>query len=336
MRIKHLLIMGSIFPILFSLVLFFGVLISAEDDDGGNSFSPPITGMNLSAEVLKHQPMVEKYARENGISEYVNVLLAIIQVESGGKGNDIMQSSESLGLPPNSLDTESSIKQGCKYFASLLSSCKNQGIEDLNVAIQSYNYGGGYVGYVAGNGKKHTFTLAENFARDKSGGKKVTYTNPIAVERNGGWRYAYGNMFYAELVNQYLTVAHFDDETVKAIMNEALKYQGWKYVYGGSNPNTSFDCSGLTQWCFGKAGITLPRTAQEQYDVTQHIPLSQAKAGDLVFFHSTYNAGSYVTHVGILVSPTQMYHAGSSGIGYADLNNSYWQQHLIGAGRIRQ
>ena len=335
MRIKHLLVVGSIFPILFSIVLFFGVLISAEDDDGGNSFSPPITGMNLSAEVLKHQPMVEKYAKENGISDYVNVLLAIIQVESGGKGNDVMQSSESLGLPPNSLDTESSIKQGCKYFASLLSSCKNQGIEDLNVAIQSYNYGSGYVGYVADNGKKHTFALAENFSREKSGGKKVTYTNPIAVERNGGWRYAYGNMFYAELVNQYLTVPQVSGELAQKVMNEALKYQGWKYVYGGSNPNTSFDCSGLTQWCFGKAGISLPRTAQQQYDVTQHIPLSQAKAGDLVFFHSTYNAGSYVTHVGIYVGNNQMYHAGDP-IGYANLTSSYWQQHLIGAGRIRQ
>ena len=296
---------------------------------------PGITSMNLSAEVLKHQPMVEKYAREYGISEYVNVLLAIIQVESGGTAEDVMQSSESLGLPPNSLDTESSIKQGCKYFASLLSSCKNQGIDDLNVAIQSYNYGGGYVGYVAGKGKKHTFNLAESFAREKSGGKKVTYTNPIAVAKNGGWRYGYGNMFYVELVNQYLTVAHFDNATAQAIMNEALKYQGWKYVYGGSNPNTSFDCSGLVQWCYGKAGISLPRTAQAQYDATQHLPLSQAKAGDLVFFHSTYNAGTYVTHVGIYVGNNQMYHAGDP-IGYADLSSSYWQQHLIGAGRVKQ
>ncbi len=207
MKLKHIAIIGSLFPILFSLVLFFGVLISADSDDENSNFSSGITGMNLSAEVLKHQPMVEKYARENGISEYVNVLLAIIQVESGGTAEDVMQSSESLGLPPNSLDTESSIKQGCKYFASLLSSCKNQGIDDLNVAIQSYNYGGGYVGYVAGKGKKHTFNLAENFAREKSGGKKVTYTNPIAVAKNGGWRYGYGNMFYVELVNQYLTVA---------------------------------------------------------------------------------------------------------------------------------
>ena len=336
MRLKRILIIGTIFPVLFSIVLFFGILISGEDDDSSNSYSTVYSGMNLSADVLKHQPMVEKYARENGISEYVNVLLAIIQVESGGTATDVMQSSESLGLPPNSLDTESSIKQGCKYFSSLLSSCQNQGIEDLNVAIQSYNYGIGYVGYVAENGKKHSFNLAENFAREKSGGKKVPYNNPIAVDKNGGWRFAYGNMFYCEVVNQYLTVAHFDDETVQEIMNEALKYQGWKYQFGGSNPNTSFDCSGLTQWCFGKAGISLPRTAQQQYDVTQHIPLSEAKAGDLVFFHSTYDAGTYVTHVGIFVSQTQMYHAGSSGIGYTNLSDSYWQQHLIGAGRIKR
>ena len=288
MKLKHIALIGSLFPILFSLVLFFGVLISADSDDENSNFSSGITGMNLSAEVLKHQPMVEKYAREYGISEYVNVLLAIIQVESGGTAEDVMQSSESLGLPPNSLDTESSIKQGCKYFASLLSSCKNQGIDDLNVAIQSYNYGGGYVGYVAGKGKKHTFNLAESFAREKSGGKKVTYTNPIAVAKNGGWRYGYGNMFYVELLNQYLTVAHFDNAT-----------------------------------------------AQAQYDATQHLPLSQAKAGDLVFFHSTYNAGSYVTHVGIYVGNNKMYHAGDP-IGYADLSSSYWQQHLIGAGRVKQ
>ena len=275
MKLKHIALIGTLFPILFSLVLFFGVLISADSDDENSNFSSGITGMNLSAEVLKHQPMVEKYARENGISEYVNVLLAIIQVESGGTAEDVMQSSESLGLPPNSLDTESSIKQGCKYFASLLSSCKNQGMDDLNVAIQSYNYGGGYVGYVGGKGKKHTFNLAESFAREKSGGSMymvaVTRTLPLIV---------------ADL-------------------------------------------------CYGKAGISLPRTAQAQYDATQHLPLSQAKAGDLVFFHSTYNAGSYVTHVGIYVGNNKMYHAGDQ-IGYADLSSSYWQQHLIGAGRVKQ
>ena len=220
--------------------------------------------------------------------------------------------------------------------ANIFRNCsQRQKQRDLNSAIQSYNYGGGFLDYVAGRGKKYTFELAESFAREKSSGKKVTYTNPVAVEKNGGWRYSYGNMFYVLLVSQYLTVAQFDDETVQAIMEEALKYEGWTYVYGGDSPSTSFDCSGLVQWCYGKAGIALPRTAQEQYNVTQHIPLSEAKAGDLVFFHSTYNAGTYITHVGLYVGNNRMYHAGNP-IGYADLTGSYWQQHLAGAGRIKQ
>lgn len=335
MKLKYIAVLSSLFPILFAIVIFFGVLISADSDDGYDSISSGMAGMNVSAEVLKHQLMVEKYAREYGISEYVHVLLAIMQVESGGRAEDVMQSSESLGLPPNSLDTESSIRQGCKYFASLLSSAKDQGIEDIRAVIQSYNFGAGYLFHVASHGKKHTSSLAEAFAREKSGGKKVAYTNPVAVAKNGGWRWSYGNMFYSELVSQYLTVPQVTGERAQMIMKEALQYQGWPYQFGGSSPNTSFDCSGLIQWCYGKAGISLPRTAQAQYDATQHIPLSQAKAGDLVFFHSTYDAGTYVTHVGILVSPAQMYHAGSP-IGYADLNNSYWQQHLIGAGRIKE
>lgn len=332
MKLRYFAIFGGVFAFLFSILLFFSVFIAGEDDDTRSQSSVEI-GLNVSPEVLKHKPMVEKYAKEYGISEYVNYLLAIMQVESGGTAVDVMQSSESLGLPPNTLDTESSIKQGCKYFSELLKTAEAQGC-DINTVIQSYNYGGGYIDYVAGNGKKHSFNLAENFSKEKANGKKVTYTNPIAVARNGGWRYNYGNMFYVELVSQYLSTAQFDDKTVQAIMDEALKYQGWKYVFGGSNPNTSFDCSGLTQWCYGKAGIILPRVAQAQYDATQHLPLSEAKAGDLVFFHSTYNAGSYVTHVGIYVGNNQMYHAGDP-IGYADLNSTYWQQHLIGAGRIK-
>ncbi|WP_229039790.1 C40 family peptidase [Streptococcus salivarius] len=168
-----------------------------------------------------------------------------------------------------------------------------------------------------------------------TGGEKVSYPNPIAIPINGGWRYNYGNMFYVQLVTQYLVTTEFDDDTVQAIMDEALKYEGWRYVYGGASPTTSFDCSGLTQWTYGKAGINLPRTAQQQYDVTQHIPLSEAQAGDLVFFHSTYNAGSYITHVGIYLGNNRMFHAGDP-IGYADLTSPYWQQHLVGAGRIKQ
>ena len=331
MRLRHLLIFGWIFTGIISLLLFLFIVTSDDEESSGAQFD--YSGLNLSAEVLKHQPTVEKYARKYGIEDYVNYLLAIMQVESGGTGEDVMQSSESLGLPPNSLNTEQSIEQGCKYFASLLSSAEAKGC-DINTVVQSYNYGGGFIDYVAARGKKYSFTLAESFAREKSGGVKVDYKNEISIKQNGGWRYKYGNMFYVRLVSQYLAVPHFSDATTQAIFNEALKYQGWNYVYGGSNPNTSFDCSGLVQWCYGKAGISLPRTAQAQYDAVQHIPLSQAKAGDLVFFHSTYNAGTYVTHVGIYAGNNRMYHAGNP-IGYADLNFSYWQQHFICAGRVK-
>ncbi|GAA4655187.1 bifunctional lysozyme/C40 family peptidase [Anaerocolumna aminovalerica] len=332
MRGKHILIAFSgVFLLIFSLLLLVVILFS-EEEDGGYDLS--YGGANVSAEVLVHKPMLVKYAREYGIEDYVNVLLAIIQVESGGMLEDVMQSSESMGLPPNTLSTEESIKQGCRYFASLLEYTKEKGC-DLNSVIQSYNYGGGFLDYVAKRGKKYTFQLAENYSKIQSDSVKVPYSNPIAVQKNGGWRYNYGNMFYVLLVSEYLTMVQFDDETVQAVMTEALKYESWQYVYGGASPTTSFDCSGLVQWCYGKAGISLPRTAQEQYDVTQHIPLSEAKAGDLAFFHSTYDAGTYITHTGIYQGNNRMFHAGDP-IGYADLTSSYWQQHLVGAGRIKR
>lgn len=332
---KRLLKISAPIVGVFTLILFllFGVMMIDEEEK--DSSTSDLGGMNLSAEVLKHQSTVEKYCKEFEISEHVNLILAIIQVESGGKVADVMQSSESLGLPPNSLSTDASIKQGCKYFSELVKSIKASGC-DINTAIQSYNFGGGFVGYVAGHGKKYSYELAESFSKDKSGGKKMDYLNPIAIPINGGWRYGYGNQFYVKLVEQFLktTSEKFDDETVQKIMNEALKYQGFPYVFGGSSPQTSFDCSGITQWCFAKVGIKLPRTAQAQYDVTQHLSLKEAKPGDLVFFHSTYSTADYVTHIGIYVGKNRMYHAGDP-IGYADLTESYWQQHLIGAGRVK-
>lgn len=336
MRLKIMLIAGGIgFLAFLGLLAFVAIFISNEEhsSDSGD-FIVDIGGISVSADVLKHQTMVEKYAQEYGISEYVSTLLAIIQVESGGKLPDVMQSSESLGLPPNSLDTEASIKQGTKYFSDLLRSAEASGVDEHTV-IQAYNYGGAFIDYVAKRDNQYRFGLAESFAKERSGGNKVTYTNPIAVKKNGGWRYGYGNMFYVDLVNQYFTSTQFDDETVQIVMDEALKFEGFPYVFGGDNPNTSFDCSGLTQWSYRKAGINLPRTAQQQYDVTEHISLSEAKPGDLVFFHSTYNAGTYVTHVGIYIGNNQMYNAGDP-IGYADLTTAYWQRYLIGAGRIKQ
>ena len=109
---------AAMIAMFFALLLVSLILFMSDDSDGGGGLL--YGGANLSSAVLAHRPTVERYAAQYDISEYVNVLLAIMEVESGGVLEDVMQSSESMGLPPNSLDTESSIRQGCKYFAELI------------------------------------------------------------------------------------------------------------------------------------------------------------------------------------------------------------------------
>lgn len=322
------ILFAALAPFLLVLVLIFSIILMSDDEESGRDDS--IATVGLSPEVLAYRPLVERYCKLYGISDCVNYILAIMQVESGGRGNDVMQCSESLGLPLNSLMPEPSIRRGCEYFSILKGSAGTSGC-DIDSVIQSYNYGGGYIPYVAGKGKKHTFALAESFSKEKSGGKKVDYPNPVAVAKNGGWRYNYGNMFYVELVRSYLNVA-VTDGFGGAVIDEALKYQGRPYVWGGSSPSESFDCSGLTQWCYKAAGANLPRTAQAQYDAMKHIPVSKAQPGDLVFFTGTYATSDYITHVGIFVGNNRMFHAGDP-IGYSDL--SYWGNSLVCAGTIR-
>ena len=133
MKLKYLALpLAGLFAAFFCLLLLVALLFASDEDGGRGGIY--YGGANLSAEVLAHRPMVERYAAQYGISEYVDVLLAIMQVESGGTLEDVMQSSESMGLPPNSLDTESSIRQGCEYFSELLAKADRLGC-DLDSVI---------------------------------------------------------------------------------------------------------------------------------------------------------------------------------------------------------
>ena len=127
----------------------------------------------------------------------------------------------------------------------------------------------------------------------------------------------------------------FDDEVFAQLMGEATKYIGRTYVWGGSNPNTGFDCSGFVCWSYTQSGVyNLPRTtAQNIYNQCVPITKEEAKPGDLVFFHSTYVTSSEVTHIGIYVGDGQMIHCGDP-IGYASLSSSYWTKHFYGYGRL--
>lgn len=220
---------------LFSFILIFSVVILAGDGDDSGGNSGVVIGGNFTEDVLKHKIMVEKYAGKYGVSDYVTYLLAIIQVESGGTVEDVMQSSESLGLPPNSLSTEESIEQGCKFFSSLVASIEKNGC-DISTAVQAYNYGGGYVSYVAQHGKVHSFELAKAFANKYSGGVQVKYNNPVAKEKGYDWRYNYGNMFYVDLINSYLEFSSGGGTgTGKFIWPLPAQYTGISSPFGWRN-----------------------------------------------------------------------------------------------------
>lgn len=127
----------------------------------------------------------------------------------------------------------------------------------------------------------------------------------------------------------------YDDATVQALMEEAAKYLGYPYVWGGSSPSTSFDCSGFVCWVFTNSGVhDLPRTtAQGIYDQCTPVSAADAKAGDIIFFTGTYNSPGPVSHVGIYCGNGVMIHCGDP-IKYANINTSYWQSHFYSFGRL--
>ncbi len=126
----------------------------------------------------------------------------------------------------------------------------------------------------------------------------------------------------------------YDDATVQALMTEANKYLGMPYTFGGTPPS-SFDCSAFVCWVFSNSGVhDLPRTtAQGIYDQCTPVSAADAKAGDIIFFTGTYNAGRPVTHVGIYCGNGTMVHCGDP-IQYTSINTSYWQSHFYGFGRL--
>ena len=123
------------------------------------------------------------------------------------------------------------------------------------------------------------------------------------------------------------------DEAFAAMIAEAEKYVGFPYVWGGSSPSTSFDCSGFISWVLNHSGWSVGRqTAQGLYNLCTPVSPEQAKPGDLVFFVGTYDTPG-VSHVGLYVGNSVMLHCGDP-ISYTNLNSSYWQIHLFCYGRL--
>ena len=150
-----------------------------------------------------------------------------------------------------------------------------------------------------------------------------TYYNPVFyIETGEGGLYGGGG-------------ADYDDETVQRLFEEAEKYLGMPYVWGGSSPETSFDCSGFVSYVFTNSGIyNMGRlTAQGIYDICSPISPEEARPGDIIFFTGTYATSDAVTHVGIYAGDGMMIHCGDP-IQYTSVNSSYWQSHFYGFGRL--
>lgn len=124
-----------------------------------------------------------------------------------------------------------------------------------------------------------------------------------------------------------------DDEVFAAIIKEAEKYLGYPYVWGGSSPSTSFDCSGFVSWVINHSGWDVGRLgAQGLCNICTPVSSANVKPGDLVFFTGTYDTPG-VSHVGIYVGNNMMIHCGDP-ISYANLTSSYWQSHFYRYGRL--
>ena len=301
--------------------MLFVVILSAfqftccefEGSGYGTANVPPI--------VEQWRSLVEHYAEEYGIPEYVDLILAMIMQESGGNAEqtpDIMQCSESAGMSPNAIDDpEASIRQGVKYLASLVRSGEAAGV-DRETVIQSYNFGGGYISFIAGNGGKHS----EELARQYSSSMASRY----------GWS-SYGDVKYVEHVYSHM---NFDSaaagegyEAMYAVMKE---YENVPYHFGGET-KAGIDCSAMSKKIYQAAGITIPRNAQAQYNACKHIPESEARPGDLIFFTGTYNAGTYITHVGVYTGNNQFFHAGGTKCQFSDFTG-YYREHFVSFGRM--
>ncbi|MYL43964.1 endopeptidase [Virgibacillus massiliensis] len=350
--LKAKLIVFGVVALLFILFVFIvGVVQSIIGNDGNSGQEgeyvtlPPGTGQ-LNELVEGYRDEVEFYAKRHGVETHVDVLLAMMMQESGGFGNDPFQASESkCGVIGCITDPRESIDQGVKYYSQVLESANG----DIKLTLQSYNFGGGFIDYVLKNGGSYTKDLAIDFSIMKY--DELSHTgiyscvHPEMIPLGA----CYGDVNYVDNVLRYYhsksaeviegiqpDIAEGTEGQLKEILDEMYKYDGSEYVFGGDSPSTGFDCSGLMQWAFNKAGINLPRTAQQQYDATTKVTEDELQEGDLVFFTGTYNAGVPVTHVGIYIGDNKMYNSNSSGVVVTDLGDSYWASHIYGYGRVAQ
>lgn len=255
--------------------------------------------------------MIDRVAGELGMD--ADLLEALVEAESGGNERAVSgagaqgltqlmpATARGLGVA-DAFDPEQNLRGGARYLKQQLDRYGG----DMDRALAAYNAGPGAV--------------------DRYGGIPPFRETQAYVPKVKG--------FYDGIRARRATPGGTAVGIEQAVQVAAGQI-GKPYVWGGADER-GFDCSGLVQYAFGKAGFTVPRTAQGQYDATTRVTAAQLRPGDLVFYQGTYDAGrDWVTHVGIwdgqqvIMAPTE-----GSRIKRVPLNHAYWGAHLAGYGRV--
>ncbi|WP_010097719.1 lysozyme family protein [Ornithinibacillus scapharcae] len=177
--------------VVFGLIILFVVI---------SYVASPTEEQDWSESVLQYQPLVEKYAEENEIAGYVDILLAIMMQESGGRGNDPMQASESLCGSIGCIDNpELSIKQGVSYFAETLKASDY----DIELAIQSYNFGKGFISYVKTHSGQYSLETAIAFSREMYENAPDQSIYSCLRKEAKQYNACYGDIYYVQSVMGY-------------------------------------------------------------------------------------------------------------------------------------
>lgn len=207
----QLIIGGSILGVLLVIVLIVGVIsvvIEGENNkNGGTVDGLPPGQKQISEDVEQYRDQIESELAKYDLEEYIDVVLALVMQESGGQGLDPMQSSESYcGSVGCIQDVDLSIEKGVLHFKNVLEKANN----DVKLALQSYNFGGGFIDYVNSNGGEYTFDLAVSFSQEQyqkqislGNGSIYTCLRAEAVQYNA----CYGDIMYVESVLAYLPSA---------------------------------------------------------------------------------------------------------------------------------
>ena len=339
--IKLLIFISPFFIFLIILTFIVAVASFISLKSYSKTSTPYAKTKNIPEAVLKHEGTIIKYMRKYNISdEYLPYILAQATQESGGQEPDIFQASESKydGKMGMIKTAEESIEHAMKRWREIIDEIEKRGLVfSVELVLQTYNFGSGYLDWVEKNGREYTEENAESFSKHK-----------LATLKN--WNYSvYGDIKYIQHIYRYLdleliemekgieNIEGLDNEIIKTVIEEAYKYKNIPYQLYANNPPVGIYFSAFTMNVYRKVGINFSHNAQAQYDVVTKngkllkTDIEELKVGDLVFFKGTYNTHHYITHVGIYIGNGKMINAQVPRTKIADIKKDFGKSFVGGA-----